>query len=79
VDLFVPVTNGKCALVGGNCCPFSSFTFILSGGISFVQFMTFFVCFPIMFIKQTMNLVQLIQAAQDIVALDEEERRLKAK
>ncbi len=42
-----------------------------------VRIVLFFVCFPIMLIKQTMNLVQLKQAALDIVALDEKELLLK--
>jgi len=50
---------------------------VTNGSISFVQFMTFIVFFPVMFIKQLMNLIQLKQACQDIVELDEQERAAK--
>jgi CDP-diacylglycerol--inositol 3-phosphatidyltransferase len=44
-----------------------------------VRAFTFFVCFPIMAIKQFMNLVQLQQACIDIVELDDSERANKPK
>jgi len=57
----------------------SLFLPVTDGSISLVAFIIFFIMFPIMFIKQFLNLVQLAQACHDLVALDEHERKLKAK
>jgi len=60
----------------GPLAPYLSHIF---GGneISAVAAMTFFLYFPIMFVKQYINLIQLKQSFQDIADLDEKERVAK--
>eukprot|EP01119_Soliformovum_irregulare_P007278 TRINITY_DN19682_c0_g1_i1.p1 TRINITY_DN19682_c0_g1~~TRINITY_DN19682_c0_g1_i1.p1 ORF type:complete len:228 (-),score=20.22 TRINITY_DN19682_c0_g1_i1:39-722(-) len=49
----------------------------VNGTLPFVACWCFLVMMPIMLIKQTMNVIQLQQAAIDIVAMDDAERKTK--
>jgi len=62
----------------GPLAPLAAYFGYTSSHMEMVRAFNFFACFPVMFIKQSMNLIQLRQAAIDIVELDVKEREAAA-